>query len=555
MNLSVQKDTVARTANALQRNGGKSYPRHWDTTYHRTAFYYEEVVKPLAIFHSHIQIISRGKGKSSVAAAAYRSGESIKNEYDGIVHDYTRKRGIVHTEILLPEHAPAEYASRAVLWNAVEKIEKADNSRLARELDIALPVELTREQNLSLIREYVKSTFVSAGMCADLCIHDTGKGNPHAHIMLTVRPFTPDGKWGGKQKKEYILDEDGNKMYDPVKRQYQCRSIPSTDWNDRGKADEWRKAWEDMANAELKRIGSDSRIDRRSYEEQGIEQVPTIHMGAAAMQMELRGIHTERGDQNRLIDITNKQIRQLRARINRVSDWLAEEAANPSPPTLYDVIDEILHRQEQSSLNRLRNAAEMLCFLQSNDITDMEDLQKKINGMYIKTNAMIADLKKVERRIGTLKEHLMHSENFKTHRKTKAQYDKLYAEYKKLKNEKSFFAERKTQKALDAANAYREEFRPQLALYNNADKYLRGVLQSRFDPAKLPPIAKWRDELATLVVGKNGLYQDYDRLKTETQKVEQFKRSIVNILHNEQEERLPQKQQEWRLQKSRGMER
>ena len=217
-------------------------------------------------FHSHVQVISRGKGKSAVAAAAYRAGETIKNEYDGTVHDYTRKGGVVYTEILLPGHAPREYADRAVLWNAVEKIEKAENSQLARELDIALPTVFTLEQNTSLAREYVQKTFVEKGMCADLCIHDKGDGNPHMHIMLTMRPINENGTWSGKQKKEYILDRNGNKIYDPKKRQYKCRSIPSTDWNNRENADIWRAVWEDMANAELERLGFDTRIDRRTYE-------------------------------------------------------------------------------------------------------------------------------------------------------------------------------------------------------------------------------------------------------------------------------------------------
>ena len=167
----------------------------------------------MAIYHCSIKIISRGKGKSAVAAAAYRSGESLTNEYDGITHDYTRKGGIVHTEILLPDNAPAAYADRSVLWNAVEKAEKAKNAQLAREIEIALPHELTREQGISLVREYVKEQFVNAGMCADICLHDKNDGNPHAHIMLTMRPIEQDGSWGAKQKKEYILDKDGNKIY------------------------------------------------------------------------------------------------------------------------------------------------------------------------------------------------------------------------------------------------------------------------------------------------------------------------------------------------------
>jgi ATP-dependent exoDNAse (exonuclease V) alpha subunit len=157
--------------------------------------------KAMAIYHLSIKIISRGKGKSAVAAAAYRAGEKITNEYDGITHDFTRKSGVAHTTILLPENAPMDYQDRAVLWNAVEKIEKAKNSQLAREIEIALPVELSLLQNKSLVREYVKRNFVEHGMCADVCIHDTGNGNPHAHIMLTMRPISEDGTWGAKSKK------------------------------------------------------------------------------------------------------------------------------------------------------------------------------------------------------------------------------------------------------------------------------------------------------------------------------------------------------------------
>ena len=293
----------------------------------------------MAIFHSHVQIITRGKGVSAVAAAAYRAGEKFKNEYDGEIHDYTRKGGVIYTEILLPDHAPREYYDRAVLWNAVEKIEKAHNSQLAREFEIALPIELTREQNIALARRYVEDTFVRAGMCADFCVHDKNDGNPHFHFMVTMRPINDNGTWGSKQKKEYILDRDGNKIYDPVKRQYKCRSIPSTDWNKRAYADIWRKTWADMTNAELERQGFDVRIDHRSYAEQGIEKIPTVHLGAAASAMEKRGIRTERGDMNRAIEITNKEIKQLRARINHLTKWIAEEAANDTPPTLADALE------------------------------------------------------------------------------------------------------------------------------------------------------------------------------------------------------------------------
>ena len=326
----------------------------------------------MAIYHCSIKIISRGKGKSAVAAAAYRSGENLTNEYDGITHDYTRKGGVVHTEILLPDNAPAEYADRAVLWNAVEKIEKAKNAQLAREIEIALPKELTREQGISLVREYVKEQFVNAGMCADIAIHDKEDGNPHAHVMLTIRPIEQDGTWGAKQKKEYVLDRDGNKIYDPKKRSYKCKSIPATDWNDQTKAEEWRSAWAEICNRALEQNGHTERIDHRSYARQGIDRIPTVHLGIAAFQMEKRGIPTERGNLNREIEVTNQRLRQLKARISKLQNWLKDEAANTEPPTLADVIQGILSKRERSgeqsrytTIHNLKAAANMLYFLQT----------------------------------------------------------------------------------------------------------------------------------------------------------------------------------------------
>ena len=219
----------------------------------------------MAIYHLSIKIISRGIGKSAVAAAAYRAGELITNEKDGVIHDYTRKGGILHTEILLPANAPSEYADRAVLWNAVERVEKAKNSQLAREIEIALPKELSAVQNRVLVRDYVKQHFVEKGMCADIAIHDTREGNPHAHIMLTMRPFNEDRTWGDKQKKVYHLDEQGNKIYDPVKRQYACNKVQTTDWNEHCRAEEWRAGWSETANRYLEKLNHTERIDHRSY--------------------------------------------------------------------------------------------------------------------------------------------------------------------------------------------------------------------------------------------------------------------------------------------------
>ena len=188
-------------------------------------------VIPIAIYHCNISIVSRGKGKSAVAAAAYRSGEKLTNEWDGMTHDYTRKGGVVHTEIMLPPHAPPSFSDRSTLWNSVELYEKAGNAQLAREIDAALPIELSREEQIRLVREYCSSQFVSKGMCVDFAIHDTDSGNPHCHIMLTMRPLDERGAWAAKSKKEYDLDENGERIRLPNGR-YKTHKVDLTGWND-----------------------------------------------------------------------------------------------------------------------------------------------------------------------------------------------------------------------------------------------------------------------------------------------------------------------------------
>ncbi|SEH52617.1 Phage integrase family protein [Ruminococcus flavefaciens] len=211
-----------------------------------------------------------------------------------MTHDFTRKGGVVHSEILLPPNAPAEYADRSSLWNAVEAVEKSKNSQLAREIEIALPNELSQSECIALTHEFVQKTFVNKGMCADICIHDPNREqkNIHAHIMLTMRPINEDGTWGDKQRKEYVLDKNGNKIYDKKKRTYKCHTVQTTDWNSREKAEEWRKAWADYLNNFLEQRNITDTVDHRSYKRQGKLVKPTIHMGVAATQMERKGKRT-----------------------------------------------------------------------------------------------------------------------------------------------------------------------------------------------------------------------------------------------------------------------
>ena len=465
----------------------------------------------MAIYHCSIKIISRGKGKSAVAAAAYRAGEKITNEFDGVTHDYTRKNGVVHTEILLPDHAPAKYKDRATLWNAVEETEKAKNAQLAREIELALPQELTREQGISLVREYVKAQFVAAGMCADICVHDTGGGNPHAHVMLTMRPFDERGEWGAKQKKEYILDKDGNKIYDRKKRQYKCKSVPATDWNDQTKAEEWRAAWAQICNQYLEQNGHTERIDHRSYARQGIDQIPTVHLGVAASAMEKRGIRTGRGDLNREIEVTNQKLRQLKARISKLQNWLKEEQANTEPPTLADYIQSILSRKAQigksgvsQSLYNLKDAANMLNFLTANGIKDMAGLDEKFKSMIGVQMDIREKLKPVERRLATLKEHIRQAD--------------IYMKYK-------------GKKPLTESEQI---------LFTTAHSYLKGVMNGK----TTIPTKAWKTEYAKLTAERNTLNQRYLVLKEEVKEAEQIRKSVYSILRQEQREHAQRRTQD-----------
>lgn len=281
----------------------------------------------MAIYHSTTKIIGRSSGRSAVAAAAYRSGEELTNEKDGLVHDYSRKGGIAHAEIMTPENAPEWAADRNKLWNKVEKIEKSSKAQLAREVEIAVPNELKREQQIELVQEYAKENFVKKGMVADIALHDKGDGKPHAHIMLTMRPFEKDGSWGDKQKKEYILDKNGNKQYDAKKKTYKCKTVKTTDWDSTETLEKWRENWAKTANKHLERAGHEQRIDHRSYEAQGIDKIATVHLGPVAHDMEKRGVRTDRGNINREIKAQNDLAPTISRELDRKIELIEKQAA------------------------------------------------------------------------------------------------------------------------------------------------------------------------------------------------------------------------------------
>ena len=309
-------------------------------------------------------MISRGAGRSAVAASAYLSCSRMLNEYDGVQHDYTRKQGLVWQAVFLPPMAPLEWQDREKLWNAVEETEKTKDSRLAREFVAALPIELSRGQQVALLQEFVREQFVAEGMCADVAIHDTDGHNPHAHILLTVRPLTEAGVWQYKTEKEYLCVKDGEergftaaefksaqaegweKQYQykvdkkkvymvpsqaekhgderaskyPKSTKYGRQNPISAHWNSEEQLLAWREAWAAAANRCLELAGHDSRIDHRSHAARGLEERPTIHEGVAAQALERRGILSDRCELNRQIKADNALLRELKAELKKLSD-------------------------------------------------------------------------------------------------------------------------------------------------------------------------------------------------------------------------------------------
>lgn len=266
----------------------------------------------MAIYHLSAKIVSRANGQSAVASSAYRSGEKLKCERDGLIKNYTDKENVKHSEIAVPVNAPEWANNREQLWNEVEKIEKGAKAQLARTIDIALPIELNLEQHKELGREFAQS-MAAQGMVFDWSIHykfneQTGILNPHIDGMATMRQFKEDGTWDVKQRKQYILDKNGNKQYDKKTKTYKCTTVKATDWDDDKTLEKWRDTWEKLANKHLERAGIDQRIDHRSNAERGLESLPTIHLGTDAHAMEERGIRTDRGDINRAIKEYNAEI-------------------------------------------------------------------------------------------------------------------------------------------------------------------------------------------------------------------------------------------------------
>ena len=346
-------------------------------------------VMPIPCPHFKITIVKRSQGQSAVAGAAYQSGERLFSEYDQKTKFYNKKKELVHAEIMLPSHAPPGFADRATLWNAVEAVENQWNSQLARRIVLTFPVEVPKEQYLSMIKEFCQEQFVSKGMIADFAIHDKGDGNPHAHILLTLRAIDEHGKWLPKARKVYDLDENGERIR-LASGNWKCHKENTVDWNDQKYAEVWRHGWETITNRYLEAAGRPERVDLRSFERQGIQQIPTVHLGPAAHQMEKRGIETFLGNLNRDIRAANSLMQSIRSAIRGLQRWIADltekkqilldALEKAKEPTLSDLLVDYFNlRNEQRS--DWSGKAKLKC-----TVRDFEEVKRAVD--YLKAHSL-----------------------------------------------------------------------------------------------------------------------------------------------------------------------
>ena len=488
----------------------------------------------IALFHFHVTQIKRSAGQSAVAAAAYRSGEKLHSEYYGEDSDYTRKGGVICSEILLPPQAPPSFSDRETLWNAVEKVERGKRAQLAYSFDIALQNEFSMQENIELARHFLLEQCVSRGMVADYAIHqpdkkDGGIQNPHFHVMCPIRPIEPDGKWGNKQRREYVLDEQGERIRDEAGN-YVFNAVPTTDWGKPETLEFWREQWAQLCNTRFGEKGLDCRIDHRSYDRQGVEQIPTQHEGPTVRAMEAKGIRTDKGDLNRWIRKTNAMLREAKQKIAALIGWLKElkaELSKPQPPTLVELLSAYYDNRNKGAYSskariaNLKRLSEAVSYLETKGLYTADDLDAALHTMQDKIDTLKKSASGKQARIKELDELLRMADYYED---GKPVADKL----KTIRFEKS-------------RQKYKTEHDEELRLFYMAERKLKGKIEN----GKLPaPV--WRAEKARLETKYRELQQGLTPLYADAKKLWAIHYSIYEVQHeqNRQNAAVRQKKQE-----------
>ena len=486
--------------------------------------------------HTHVDIVSRSKGESVIAKAAYNARDKLKDDYYGKTHDYSKKDDLVFSKIFLPEHIPKEFSKREYLWNEVEKIEKSKNSQLARNLLFTLPRELNEEDRIKLISEFIEENFTSKGMIADCNIHNpTASDNeeqPHAHILLTLRESDEQGNWKAKSKKEYILDENGEKI--KLKSgNYKSRKVNLNDWNEPDKAKEWRENFSKKANEYLARNNIDKRIDPRTFGEQGREELPQVHLGTASFQMEKKGIQTERGNHNRKITAFNLEFKKFKAELSKLTSWISsllvnlqskydeykqekkEEYENKAELfNLYEYIS-IYHELQGEKARKLnpyasnkkigadlRRFSKARIYLKDNNLRTIADLQEKISTIQANNKKISQDIKVKTTRIESLNKCFVYADIIKDNKQ-------IFEEW----NSKSLFKD-------SFYNSHKEQI----------DKYKRArVILEKITGSSAIKSKNWQRDIQSLEIEITKLNKQAQSIKEEYENINHIKYAAKTV--------------------------
>ncbi len=478
----------------------------------------------MALYHFTLDQITRSEGHTAVGAAAYRAGEKLYDDYYGVTQDYSRKRGVVYSEIMLPPNAPERLKNRQTLWNEVEAIEKHPKAQLAHSFEFALQNELTLEENIALARKFVQENFLARGMIVDMAVHDPPRrnpdepNNPHVHVICPIRPLNENSEWGAKQRREYLKDEQGNPILDK-KGKPKFLAVPTTDWSDKETLKEYRKNWCDLVNAAFEEKGIPERIDHRSYQEQGIDLIPTIHEGVAVRQMEAKGIPTEKRALNNLIRYINRLMIELR----KIMEWsrnkkeqIGREIEKLENPTLIDLLqnyydernavaDTFQYGTQKAKLYNLKDFAETITFMENRGITTQEKLDEMIAGLE-------QELAPVKASIAEKVERLKEVQNL-------IRMSEIYYETMPVHNEyvKKRFGKRK----------FQEEHKKELSKYQMAFR----ILRENLDPDGKIPFPIWKKEEQELLAEQDVNEQQKTQLTEVLKQLKKIRKCVDTVLN------------------------
>ena len=557
----------------------------------------------MAIYHMEAKVVSRGSGRSAVAASAYMSCSRMYNDYDGIQHDYTRKHGLIYQEVILPPMAPPDWKDREQLWNAVEAAEKTKDSRLAREFVVALPIELDTDSNISLLRDFIQKNFVDLGMCADFAIHDTDGHNPHAHILLTVRPLNENGTWQYKTEKEYLCIKDGKekgftaaefkkaqkegwekqyryqagkkKIYltpsaalekgyervdkHPKSTRYGRQNPISKKWNSEEQICLWREIWAEAVNKMLAQNQIHASIDHRSFADQGITEQPTIHEGYIAQNMEKKGMISDRCEINRQIRADNKMLRELKAQVAKLA-----QAVERSIPVIAETMEAIRNHMIFTQYHLLHN--EMQKEVIHDWIQHFHPILNKYNTVKKKLKAKIAEKKELN-----LQKDKTSILNPIQHIKLNQQLTTVTEEIEELKSRKEhliFQAECSTDKDMTNLSKKYDQMNKNLDILDSQDVSLKAQLkkdaaafrEESFVPepgqylelldTRIRIRPDFQDKLIAQLKATFGKYYDYHRRDIAAEKVDYLNVEDPDVFSHRAWELEYQKKQEMRRNQS-----